>query len=107
MYFSGLVHWLPGLQINLQFGLHVCSTGDKCFMLTKLLVGDAVELKPDTGLRFPPTVPGEDGRRYDTVTGTTNGSKVYVVYENGTYPLRELSMPSFVYPSSGDVAVGE
>jgi|EP01043_Picozoa_sp_COSAG02_P004530 hypothetical protein len=53
-------------------------------MLTKLLVGDAVELKPDSELRFPPTVAGENGRRYDTVTGTTNGSKVYVVYENGT-----------------------
>ena len=52
-------------------------------MLTKLLVGDAVELKPDSELRFPPTVAGENGRRYDTVTGTTNGSKVYVVYENG------------------------
>ena len=54
-------------------------------MLTKLLVGDAVELKPDSTLRFPPTVAGKDSRRYDTVTGTTNGSKVYVVYENGTY----------------------
>ena len=55
-------------------------------MLTKLLVGDAVALNPDSQLRFPPAVPGEDGRRYDTVTGTTNGSDVYVVYENGTKP---------------------
>ena len=54
-------------------------------MLTRLLVGDAVDLKPDSELRFPPTVGGPDSRRYDTVTGTTNGSKVYVVYENGTY----------------------
>lgn len=61
-------------------------SGEKCFMLTKLLVGDAVTLKPDSELRFPPAVPGEDGRRYDTVTGTTNGSDVYVVYENGTKP---------------------
>ena len=57
-------------------------------MLTSLLVGNEVELEPNSALRFPPTIPGQD-RRYDTVSGTTCGSKVYVVYENGrAYPVR-------------------
>ena len=57
-------------------------------MLTSLLVGNEVDLEPNSELRFPPTIPGQD-RRYDTVSGTTCGSKVYVVYENGrAYPVR-------------------
>ena len=40
----------------------------------------------NSNLRIPPSIPG-DNRRYDTVTGDTRGSKVYIVYENGrAYP---------------------
>ena len=35
----------------------------------------------DRSLKMFPDKPG--GGRYDTVTGVTNGSKVYIVYENG------------------------
>jgi hypothetical protein len=39
----------------------------------------------DDSLVKPPDKPS--GGRYDTVSGDTNGSKVYIVYENGrAYP---------------------
>lgn len=59
--------------------------GQKSILLAKLLAGEEVHLQSDSTLRMPPDKP--DGRRYDTVTGTTGGSKVYIVYENGrAYP---------------------
>ena len=62
------------------------ATGDKVFMLTKLLSGEEVRIMPaDGSLKVCPDKPG--GGRYDTVTGDTSGSKVYIVYENGrAYP---------------------
>ena len=58
----------------------------KSLILAKLVVGDAVFLKPDSTLRFCPHKNKGQGR-YDTVTGVTGGSKIYVVYENGrAYP---------------------
>ena len=71
---------------------------DRCFfsdkqtvgrsvILAKLIAGDEVSLKPDSTLRHCPGKPGSKGKRYDTVTGHSKGSKVYVVYENGrAYP---------------------
>ena len=59
-----------------------CGGGQKSFMLTKLLSGEETHIMPhDRSLRMCPDKPG--GGRYDTVTGHTNGSKVYIVYENG------------------------
>ena len=59
----------------------------KCLLLVRLLAGDEVRVMPnDRSLRFCPDKPGGAGR-YDTVTGETAGSKVYIVYENGrAYP---------------------
>eukprot|EP01043_Picozoa_sp_COSAG02_P023572 COSAG02_NODE_1263_length_13548_cov_13.881627_7_plen_443_part_00 len=57
--------------------------GTRCLLLAKLLAGDEVRVMPnDRSLRFCPDKPGGEGR-YDTVTGETGGSKVYIVYENG------------------------
>jgi hypothetical protein len=57
--------------------------GTKCLLLARLLAGDEVHVMPnDRSLRFCPDKPGGEGR-YDTVTGETCGSKVYIVYENG------------------------
>ena len=57
--------------------------GQKMFMLAKLLSGEEVNLPSNGSLTSPPP----DSVRYDTVTGTTGGSKVYIVYENGrAYP---------------------
>jgi hypothetical protein len=59
--------------------------GQKSFLLAKLIVGDVTDIPPDGSLVKPPDKPS--GGRYDTVSGDTNGSKVYIVYENGrAYP---------------------
>ena len=67
-------------------GFFRSGTTTKTLLFVNLVVGEEKYLKPDYTLRRCPDK--EDGtRRYDTVTGTTNGSKVYVVYENGrAYP---------------------
>jgi hypothetical protein len=56
--------------------------------LAKLLVGSATDLGKDSTLVIPPYVdPIQGGRRYNTVRGSTGGSPVFVVYENGrAYP---------------------
>ena len=72
------------------------STSDEREMfLTKLLVGNAVEMNRDESftkeqecrdLIVPPVDP-KTNQRYSTVTGKTQGSKVWIVYENGrAYP---------------------
>ena len=59
--------------------------GQKTFILAKLLAGEEVHLASNSSLIVCPNKPA--GGRYDTVTGTTGGSKVYIVYENGrAYP---------------------
>ena len=65
---------------------HRNTSRQKVLMLTKLLTGEETHVMPhNRGLKFPPDKP--NGDRYDTVTGDTGGSKVYVVYENGrAYP---------------------
>jgi hypothetical protein len=60
---------------------HNCGGGQKSFMLTKLLSGEETHIPSDGSLKMCPDKPG--GGRYDTVTGDTGGSKVYIVYENG------------------------
>ena len=64
------------------------SKGSLCVPVSrfsKLLLGECVDLRPDRKLKHPPTK--ANGTRFDTVSGTTNGSKVYIVYENGrAYP---------------------
>ena len=62
------------------------SQGNKCILLVKLLAGEETRVMPhDRSLTICPNKPGKG--RYDTVTGETNGSKVYIVYENGrAYP---------------------
>ena len=58
----------------------------KTLILASLVVGDQISLPSDSTLRHCPEKPDGDGR-YHTVTGVTNGSQVYVVYENGrAYP---------------------
>lgn len=56
-------------------------------IMARLVVGEEVHMTSNSALRQCPAKPGEEPRRYDTVTGTTKGTKVYVVYENGrAYP---------------------
>jgi hypothetical protein len=58
-----------------------------------VLVGDAAQLPSDSSLRIPPEKPqtsstlGFANERYDSVTGQTGGSIVYIIYTNGhAYP---------------------
>ena len=69
-------------------------------LLVKVLTGDSCKMDPDNSLRLPPEKPRstmeEDGitstlqcakQRYDTVNGCTNGSQVYMTYDNRkSYP---------------------
>ena len=62
---------------------HVLPDGSRTFMMVKLLAGEEVDLPSNSGLKIPPDKPAPAKGRFDTVTGTTKGSKVYIVYENG------------------------
>ena len=54
--------------------------------LTRLTVGKEIKLKQDRTLTVPP-VDASSGLKYNTVTGNTAGSQVWIVYENGrAYP---------------------
>jgi hypothetical protein len=72
--------------------------------LAVVVTGDSYDCKPDGNLKVPPEkyahffLPSHPSRtkkktdmaveRYDSVTGITNGSRVYIVYENNkAYPL--------------------
>ena len=58
----------------------------RTLILASLVAGDEIDLPPDKSLRLCPKKPTGNGR-YNTVTGQTEGSKVYIIYENGrAYP---------------------
>ena len=65
------------------------SDGLKEIFLAKVLTGDSYECASNNSLRLPPEKPvGRMGTlnfsktRYDTVTGTTGDSRVYMTYDN-------------------------
>jgi hypothetical protein len=49
--------------------------------LAEVVLGNSVELPP-TGNLYEPPKTSDGSRNYDSVTGHTNGSKVYMVYAN-------------------------
>ena len=76
--------------------------------LARVTVGDTHGCPQDRSLRMPPERPSKSGgligiERYDSVTGHTNGSKVYIIYDNQkaypfylvTYYCRELNLFNF------------
>ena len=70
------------------------SDGTKQMFLAKVLTGQSIELKADGDLRLPPVIkPTTKGNmRYDTVTGHTNGSQVFIAYSNDkAYPFYLIS----------------
>jgi WWE domain len=76
-------------------GRSVGTPDEREMFLTKLLVGNAVELNRDESAQKAAecralTVPPANSRtnlKYNTVTGHTGGSQVWIVYENGrAYP---------------------
>ena len=73
------------LKEHLPFG-QTTSIKTKSLILASLVSGGVINLPPDSSLKACPKKSDGTGR-YDTVTGTTQGSKVYIVYENGrAYP---------------------
>eukprot|EP00579_Thalassiosira_antarctica_P016237 CAMPEP_0201944724 /NCGR_PEP_ID=MMETSP0903-20130614/53539_1 /ASSEMBLY_ACC=CAM_ASM_000552 /TAXON_ID=420261 /ORGANISM="Thalassiosira antarctica, Strain CCMP982" /LENGTH=763 /DNA_ID=CAMNT_0048487777 /DNA_START=171 /DNA_END=2460 /DNA_ORIENTATION=- len=54
--------------------------------LSRLLVGKEVELNQNRALAVPP-IDSRTGLKYNSVTGNTAGSQIWIVYENGrAYP---------------------
>ena len=66
----------------------------KEMFMVKVLTGDSYQCPSNPNLRMPPEKPGAVGGnlqfsrvRYDTVTGTTKGSQVFMTYDNDkAYP---------------------
>ncbi len=60
--------------------------GDKKqIFLARVIIGNSIDMPSDNTLIHPPLA--LDGQMYDSVTGDTNGSKVYMVYSNSkAYP---------------------
>ena len=65
--------------------------GTRQMLLAKVLTGYSTELASDSTLRMPP-IRTKETIRYDTVTGRTNGSQVYIAYSNDkAYPFYLIS----------------
>ena len=81
-----------------------CSSGQKQIFLVMVLTGESCNCVSDRSLRMPPPMP--TGRRdsqlqlaqrkYDTVTGTTGGSHVFMTYDNEkAYPAYLITYTNF------------
>ena len=66
---------------------HVLPDGSRQLFLVKVTVGEAQTNKPMDPNITMPDVKSNSKTRYNSITGTTGGSRVYVVYDNGqAYP---------------------
>ena len=67
-----------------------CDSGEKQMFLARILAGDSADISPDSTLRKPPKKKSSGGLSlscYDSVTGISKGSRIYVVYDNNkSYP---------------------
>ncbi|CAF4499155.1 unnamed protein product [Rotaria socialis] len=62
---------------------HQLPDGKRQVFLAQVLTGDVYDCKSDSTLRRPPKKnEAKSGLRYNSVSGDTGGSKVYIVYEN-------------------------
>ncbi|CAF2647112.1 unnamed protein product [Rotaria sp. Silwood2] len=62
---------------------HQLSNGKRQVFLAQVLTGAVYDCKSDQNLRRPPKKnETKSGLRYNSVSGDTGGSKVYIVYEN-------------------------
>ena len=74
-----------------SYAHHITTSRQKEMFLVKVLTGESYNCAPDGSLRMPPPKPsGGTGAsqvelcqmKYDTVTGMTNGSQVFMAYDN-------------------------
>ena len=71
---------------NLEL-FHKTQTGERQLLFVNVLIGEHIELNPDSSLRMPPLKDGEGSERYDSVKGVAPGSEIFMTYENGrAYP---------------------
>jgi hypothetical protein len=57
----------------------------KQMFYAQVSLGETIHLKPDNSLKMPPKKDNSD-IRYDSVSGETGGSIVYIIYEHTAYP---------------------
>lgn len=84
--FGGNCMWGPAayFAVNASYSdsyAHKTEGPFKQFLLARVLTGHSKELPPNPNLRKPPSKEEGSGD-YDTVTGHTNGSQVYMVYDH-------------------------
>ena len=53
---------------------------ERKMFFARVLVGNTKFMKPDNNLNLPPSIDGS--KRYDSVSGHTNGSNVFMIYVN-------------------------
>ena len=91
MRFSNAGLWGNGnyFAVNASYShnyAHHLSAGTRQMFLAKVLTGYSVKLNSDRSLRMPPVMP-HSIKRYDTVTGVTGDSEVFITYSNDkAYP---------------------
>lgn len=56
--------------------------GTKQMLSARVIIGNTIKLKPNKELSMPPLINAFSNDRYDSVTGVTGGSDVYMVYSN-------------------------
>ena len=99
MRFSNAGMWGMGnyFAVNASYSdgyAHHLSDGTWQMFLAKVLTGHSITLESDSTLRMPPIKEPSAQRkiRYDTVTGCTQGSQVYIAYSNDkAYPFYLIS----------------
>ena len=57
---------------------HKRSDGDKSILLCDVTAGEIADIQPDSKLKRPPAI--NENRDFDCVSGTTKGSRVYILY---------------------------
>ena len=91
MRFSAKGMWGMGnyFAVNASYshGYAYSTGGARQMFLVKVLVGATFDCPSNSTLRMPPEKPSKTTsmfgvERYDSVSGTTGGSKVYIIYDN-------------------------
>ena len=92
MRFSAQGMWGMGnyFAVNASYShtyAHPMATGYRQMFLVKVVVGASYDCPSNSSLRMPPEKQSKTTsmfgvERYDSVSGTTKGSKVYIIYDN-------------------------
>ena len=92
MRFSAQGMWGMGnyFAVNASYShayAHPLASGYRQMFLVKVVVGESYDCPSNSSLRMPPEKQSKTTsmfgvERYDSVSGNTNGSKVYIIYDN-------------------------